>query len=535
MKKVLSFALLCCMLLSLLPATAFASDATSGVCGASGNNITWTMDTATGTLGIYGTGRMADYTAENQPWHAFIPSITNLDIGGPDVSHSDEVTYIGTHAFDGCIGLTRFDSGFCSKEIGAYAFSGCTGLKEIGIFGTIDDYAFSGCTSLSTAGLSKCSNIGQYAFNGCANLKEVTIGEPFKVSANAFCGCTCLKYLSFGYSGEESVSNTIGSSAFSSCVSLKDVYFYGKPSSVTAAQQSDRSFPSDAVIHYSSSNASEWNSVISEGKWCGYTAQVISETEKKYSGMCGYDVEWSFDEESGKLTLSGSGKTYEYLGEGEFPEWYIFDSDINSVDIGSCITSIGAGIFSGLSNLTQVVIPASVKEIQEYAFSECRNMNTVLFLGDAPAVHGDSKTYEEAFFDSTTLLYISGKNGWTPTTYHGYTSAAVTAAYGLNTIASASLADNTLTLNLFAYNNASSGIAGCSLLAAAFDQNGKMLSAKTIDGLSITSMDADGGTVTLSVPAGSTAVNWKVVAAGSASLSPLNELYRGTASAAASS
>ena len=62
-----------------------------------------------------------------------------------------------------------------------------------------------------------------------------------------------------------------------------------------------------------------------------------------------------------------------------------------------------------------------------------------------------------------------------------------------------------------------------------------MLSAKTIDGLSITSMDADGGTVTLSVPAGSTAVNWKVVAADSASLSPLNELYRGTASAAASS
>ena len=56
-ERLLACLLTLVMLLALLPATALAADpTTSGSCG---ENLTWSFDSATGTLTISGTGAMA--------------------------------------------------------------------------------------------------------------------------------------------------------------------------------------------------------------------------------------------------------------------------------------------------------------------------------------------------------------------------------------------------------------------------------------------------------------------------------------------
>lgn len=46
-----------------------ASTVASGECGADGNNLTWTLDSA-GVLTVSGNGEMADFSFSGQPWYS---------------------------------------------------------------------------------------------------------------------------------------------------------------------------------------------------------------------------------------------------------------------------------------------------------------------------------------------------------------------------------------------------------------------------------------------------------------------------------
>ena len=89
-KRLLACLLTLVMLLALLPATALAADpTTSGSCG---KNLTWSFDSATGTLTISGTGAMADYTeASDQPWYSYANAITAVTL-------ENGITAIGAHS-----------------------------------------------------------------------------------------------------------------------------------------------------------------------------------------------------------------------------------------------------------------------------------------------------------------------------------------------------------------------------------------------------------------------------------------------------
>ena len=54
----------------------------SGECGANGDNLTWTLDTATGVLEIDGTGEMKDWTySSSAPWYSYYSSIKTVTLG----------------------------------------------------------------------------------------------------------------------------------------------------------------------------------------------------------------------------------------------------------------------------------------------------------------------------------------------------------------------------------------------------------------------------------------------------------------------
>ena len=84
------------------------------------------------------------------------------------------------------------------------------------------------------------------------------------------------------------------------------------------------------------------------------------------TGRCGDSITWTLDD-SGNLTLSGSGEMWNY-GYGTSP---FKDYGIRKVTIGDGITSIGSYAFLGCSGLTELTLPNSVTSIGGYAFCCC--------------------------------------------------------------------------------------------------------------------------------------------------------------------
>lgn len=94
------------------------------------------------------------------------------------------------------------------------------------------------------------------------------------------------------------------------------------------------------------------------------------------SGTCGANgdnLTWVLDE-SGVLTISGSGDMENYISDDRAP-WYLYRDNINKVDINEGATSIGDDAFCYCDNLTSIVIPNSVTSIiGDDAFYSCYNL-----------------------------------------------------------------------------------------------------------------------------------------------------------------
>lgn len=88
-----------------------------------------------------------------------------------------------------------------------------------------------------------------------------------------------------------------------------------------------------------------------------------SEVTSSYAGECGDNVIWLLSEK-GTLTISGTGKMYDYE---KYAHWEDYYEEIFRVEIESGVTNIGAFAFSNLYNFT-VSIPDSVTSIEDGAF-----------------------------------------------------------------------------------------------------------------------------------------------------------------------
>lgn len=106
-------------------------------------------------------------------------------------------------------------------------------------------------------------------------------------------------------------------------------------------------------------------------------AEEITETELQTeplptSGTCGENLTWEFDEESGKLTISGTGEM-----SFDAAPWGALS--LQSVEIQEGVTNIADYAFYFQMNLTSVTIPEGVTRIGSYAFSVCSSLETPVF------------------------------------------------------------------------------------------------------------------------------------------------------------
>lgn len=87
-------------------------------------------------------------------------------------------------------------------------------------------------------------------------------------------------------------------------------------------------------------------------------------------GKCGDNITWKLDGE-GTLTLSGSGKMYDYKTRSDVPWKDYYLKDIKKLNIKDGVESIGAHAFEVI-RVEEISLPSSVKSIGYRAFAECK-------------------------------------------------------------------------------------------------------------------------------------------------------------------
>lgn len=102
---------------------------------------------------------------------------------------------------------------------------------------------------------------------------------------------------------------------------------------------------------------------------------VISKaSEMPTSGTCGENVAYSFEEDTGVLTISGTGDMVNYyLDKSPFYN----NEVIEKVIIEKGVTSIGNNSFDQCKKLTSINIPYGIKTIGYNAFSYCEDLKNI--------------------------------------------------------------------------------------------------------------------------------------------------------------
>ena len=133
---------------------------------------------------------------------------------------------------------------------------------------------------------------------------------------------------------------------------------------------------------------------------------------KELTGDCGVNVKYKLDTSTGVLTISGTGKMYDYL-YGSVAPWYSDSSSVKTVEIKSGVTSIGDRAFVDCGSLTSITIPDSVTRIGDYAFRGCNSLTSI-------TVDGSNQNYSSqdgVLFNKDKTVLIQYPIGNTRTSY----------------------------------------------------------------------------------------------------------------------
>ena len=323
--------------------------------------------------------------------NAIIETASNTLITGcKNTIIPNSVTSIGSYAFYHCSSLISITVPNSVTSIGNYAFQGCSSLTSITIpnsVTSIGEGAFSGCSSLTSITIpNSVTSIGDLAFYYCSGLTSIeSLAEvPPTLGSYAFynvsttipvyvpCGAVSAYQLAGGWEAFTNIqeplaehSITVGVNDSIMGTSQVDYNTYCEGAQITANHNNGYHF-----VQWSDGNTDNPRTLE-------LTQDTIltAEFAQSYSGQCGDNLYWVYDEANKTISITGSGDMYDYTKSTQ--PWYLFQEQITEVITSVTTTSIGASAFSGCSGLTSITIPNSVTSIGEGAFEGCIRLGKV--------------------------------------------------------------------------------------------------------------------------------------------------------------
>ena len=123
-----------------------------------------------------------------------------------------------------------------------------------------------------------------------------------------------------------------------------------------------------------------------------------------YQGTCGApgneeNVTWTFDTETGVLTISGTGAMQDWDLYQDKP-WESHKTSITTVSVGNGVTNIGRCAFYNYTKITSLTLPESLEVIGDYAFYYCSSFKSVT----VPSNVTDIRAY--AFYSCKNLRSV---------------------------------------------------------------------------------------------------------------------------------
>ena len=163
---------------------------------------------------------------------------------------------------------------------------------------------------------------------------------------------------------------------------------------------------------------------------------LAPKAEAATSGTCGASVYWNLDEETGTLTISGSGDMYDWTSELDVP-WFNFNKSIVNIIISESITNIGDCAFSYCTEFASITLPESVAYIGKSAFENCSALSEIEIPNGTEIINyrafyncinlknvelSDSVTFisDNAFYDCNALESITLGKGVATIGYNAF-------------------------------------------------------------------------------------------------------------------
>ena len=249
-----------------------------------------------------------------------------------------------------------------------------------------------------------------------AKITEIKLGSDITAIGNfSFAGFNKLASLDIP---EGSKLESIGIKAFMTTSKLTEIYL-----PETLKRIDDTNIGNKNKIHYRGT-AADWEKL--NYKAAKATVYVLDEAgnEVEYVAdpyKCGANARYSFDSDSGVLTITGTGATEDYTSVANTP-WYELCSQIKAVVVQSGITSVGGYAFAECENLEKVTLADTVTSIGTYAFRTDTklteiNLENVQLLGNScftgcvglsqANLYSARSIGEQAFTNCTGLTEVS--------------------------------------------------------------------------------------------------------------------------------
>ncbi|MBR5300438.1 MAG: leucine-rich repeat protein [Bacteroidales bacterium] len=292
-----------------------------------------------------------------------------------------EGTYreIGANTFYGCTSLTELDLSTV-KIIGKYAFQGCTGLKSFDLttFNTIGTGAFSNTGVESVTIPDDLKELPGKLFAGCASLREVNLNQVVNVS-NDFEDCDALYSITI-----PSTVKTFGT--MKDCDNLKKVIMEG--GSVEFSYNCFEGCPIEEV--FIGNKVISASGSLFDKDYLGDSDVFVFEpfSQMQEFGLCSYmkgvtgiDLPSSvtriadngFRECAGLEDISSILTNIKEIGAYAF-----YNTSIKNLELPEGITVIERNTFSNCKYLQSATLSSTVSMIQEYAFSCCNELRTLV-------------------------------------------------------------------------------------------------------------------------------------------------------------